>query len=383
MRPPAISILFCAALAFGQQAAPPNQKKADPKAEPKKDAAQPKQQPAPPAEPRERRQTNYTYDVNGRPVSAPSSDEQRRGTGASGVVDRSDYLRDPSGNPVRVRSAEERVLSQRDGNQTSERVVQRFDPSGKPTGKQVIKTERRQMPDGSTVSVETTYETDLNGRLELTERRTTTERKTGAGSTAQTVTEKPGINSALQVIEQIDRVETKRSEAVTEAVSSRKRVDANGRLAEQNRELSIATKSGSQTNTDTQQWQLGPTGQMDFVSRSLSRLTETPGGNQTEDVEVYATKIGGTTPDLNRPQEPTLEQKIHREKKVQPDGKSVEKTTAQMRQVADPSRLGALMVTEQVTTPTTDGKTIQRTVSERDYNGRMVKVRSEVEEEKK
>lgn len=370
---------FVVASMAQQPAAPPKtapQKKAE---EPAKAAPKP-----PPGPPSERRQSNYIYDANGRPLPAePAVREQHRQKGSQEVVERRESLQDFHGKPVTVRTSEERVVTQKEGERAGERVIQRYDPNGKPTRKALLKFERRKMPDGSTVSTEVLYEQDVNGRMQFVERRTTTEKETGSGMNGATLVERPSVDGRTQVVERVDRTETKRGEAVIESVSSRKLLDANGRFAERERQTSVSTKSDNQTTTETKQWEAGPTGQMDFVSRSLSRVTAVAGGNEVEDTEVYATKIAGITPDLNRPQVPTLEQKVRREKKVQADGKIVETTSAQVRHVADPSRLGGLVVTEQVTTPTPDGRTIQRTVSERDPNGKMVRVRSEVEEEKK
>lgn len=354
----------------------------------KKDQQKEQPKPAPqaaPGPPTERRQYNYTYDLNGRPVQGGNANvrEERLGKGPNAPVERGEYLRDAEGRPVTMRSTQERVLSQSDGNQSSERVIQRYDAMGRPTRKQLVKSEKRTMPDGSVVSTEVIYDQDVNGRMQFAERRTTTEKKTDAGGNATTVVERPAINGAVQVVERVDRTETKRGEAVTEAVSSRKLLDVNGRLIERDREESVATKTGDTVTKEGKQWQLGATGHMDFVARSVGRTTERPDGSQVEDAEVYATRIAGITPDLNLPQVPTLEQQIHREKKVQANGKIIETTTARSRQVADPTRLGALSVTEEVVTPTAEGKTIQRTLSERDANGKMVRVRAEVEEEKK
>ncbi len=366
-------VLIALALSLPAQQNAPQQK-----AQPKAPAA-----PVTPAEPREVRDSAYTYDVNGRPVLAPSSQQERKGAGAGAVVDRQEVMRDSSGQPIAVRKSEERVLSEQEGDKTSERVIQRYDLTGRPTTKQVIKLEKRKMPDGSVVSTENFYEQDVNGRLQFAERRTSTEKKTDAGGGGTLVVERPSVNGGVQVVERTNRTDTKRGDAVTESVTSKQMLDGNGRLTERERGSSVATKSGDATTTETSQWQLGGTGQMEFLSRTVSRISEKPDGSQVEDREVYSTRIAGTTPDLNHAQTPSLEEQVHRERKVRPDGKIVESTTARMRQVAEPTRLGGLMVTEQVTTPTADGKSIQRTVSERDANGRVVPVRREVEEEKK
>ncbi len=363
--------------------------KAAPKAAAKKEAAAPEaaKPPAPPAAPKERREYNYVYDLEGRPVPGnPSARESRQGTGAGSAVERQEMLRGHDGRPVPWRDSRERVLTDSEAERTTERAIQRYDPTGRPTSKQVIRTERRKAPDGSFVTTETTFEQDLNGRLQLAERRTTNEQKTPTGGNSTTLVERPGVGGRPQVVERVDRLETKRSESVTETVSSRRFPDANGRFEERERELSIATKTGNKTDTETRQWRLGAhgvTGQMDLVSRSSSRLSESPDGSQVEDVEVYTTLIAGTTADINRPQVPSLEQQVRREKKVQPDGKIVETTSTRQRQVAEPTRLGGLMVEEQVTTPTADGKTIQKTSYERDANGKLRRVASSVEEQKK
>jgi len=376
---------YCCPLPAPQ--APPPQKKGPAKAaSPPAPAApaEPAKPPAPLPEPADRRQSNYVYDLNSRPTPGnPSTREQRRGTGANEVVEREDTIRDFDGRQVPVRSSQERVLSEQEDDRTSERVVQRYDTAGRPTSKQLVRQERRKMPDGSIVSTETLHEQDVNGRMQFTERRTRTEKKSPTGSDTSIVLERPAMHGGTQVVERTDKVETRRSDTVSDTVTYRKFLDGNGRFEEREREASTATKSGNVTTTDSRQWQRGPTGQMDFLSRSLSRLSESPDGSQVEDVEVYSTKIGGTTPDLNRSGTPTLEQQVRREKKVQPNGKTVETTTMRLRQVAEPDRLGGLMVEEHITTPTADGKTIQKTVSERDANGRIVVVQRTVEEEKK
>ena len=354
--------------------------KAPVKADVKADAkAAEKKAPTPPAEPKERIVNRYRYDLNGRPAMDPS-EASRRGAGAS---TQEQTMRGADGRPVVAVEAQERSL----GPTTSERVIQHYDPSGKPTTKEVVRTERRPQLDGSTVTTETTYLTNLSGQLELNQRRTTSEKKTPTGAVAATVLERPSVNGGVQVVQREDRVETKRGENVTEAVTSRRYADAAGRLQEQERERSVATKTGDATNTETELWRLGVAGvngQMDLTTRSVSRMTERPDGSQVEETKVYSSLIGGTTPDLNRggAGQLTLEQESHREKKVQAGGKTVETKSSRLRTVAEPSRLNGLITEEHVTTPTQDGKSIQTTVSERDSNGRVVPIRRETEQVK-
>jgi hypothetical protein len=336
--------------------------------------------PAPPAEPRERKQSGYLYDGAGRQVPGGTGVREER---RDGTVERQETMRDAYGRPVTTRATQERVLSQQGENKTSERVIQRYDLDGRPTTKQVVRLETRREPDGRLVTTEVLQEQDLSGRMQLLERRTTTEAKTTAGGSGSVVVERPSFHGSLQVVERIDRVDSKKSEAVTESVSTLRRIDANGRLEERQREASVTTKSGNVTTRESKQWEFQPTGKLEFVGRSVSNLTERSDGSQVEETEVYTTRIAGTTPDLNRPGVPTLEQKIQREKKVQPDGRVVETTKAQIRTVADPGRLGGLIVTEQVTTPTPQGQTVEITMTERDANGRMQLVQKSVEEQKK
>ncbi|HYM13118.1 MAG TPA: hypothetical protein VEU62_20425 [Bryobacterales bacterium] len=378
---------FATFLAFAlclpaQQSAP--QQKAPEKAPGKAAAEKPAEKPAPaPAEPRDYRETPYIYDINGNRVPASAgSQQQRLGAGPDAPILREDLARGPEGLPVVVRKGEERVLSGQPDDRQSERVIQRYDPMGRPTTKEVIKTERKKMPDGTVETTDVLYNQDVNGQLQFVERRTTTEKKGDSGGYATTVVERPSINGGTRVVERDERTETKQG-SVTNADSSRKFLDANGNYVEREREVSTATKSGDTTSSDSKKWQLGPTGQMDFVSQTIATTIQKPDGSQIEDAEVYTTKIAGTTPDLNHPNTPSLDAKIHKERQVQPDGKIVETTSERMRQVADPSRLSGLSVTKQITTPTVDGKTTQTTVSERDANGKLIPVRSQVEQETK
>ncbi len=378
-------LLFPLATLAAQTPAPAKKKEDSKAASNQQQTAQPPpaqpQQPPKPAEPRQRSQTGLLYDGTGRPIpGAVGAREERH----NGVVERRETMLDATGRPVVTRATEERVLSSQGDNKTSERVVQRYDLNGRPTTKQVIRIETRRVPDGSLVTTETMYEQDLNGRLQFTERKTTTETKTATGGMASTVVERPSLQGgALQVVERTDRVDTKKSENVTESVSTVRQIDPNGRLDERKREATITVQNGDVTTKETKQWELQPTGKLEFVGRSKSNITTRPDGSQVEDTEVYTTRIAGTTPDLNQPGVPTLEQRVHREKVVQANGQTVEKTTARIRTVAEPTRLGGLVVTEQVSKPTADGASVETSISERDSNGRMVLVQRSVEDQKK
>lgn len=361
------------------QGGPPSQQKASPK----ESAPKPAEPAPPPAPPRAVQQSGYSYDVNGQPTAGPVIEQRRREIGTRTEVDRTATQPSINGGAVPAVTSEQRTISQGPGNETSERVIQRYDPQGRPTTKQVVKIEKRTLPDGTVTSTESVYEQDVNHNLQFVEKRTATEKKTASGGSGTVVVERPSINGGTQVAERTDRTDTKRGETVTESVSTRRIADINGQLTEKERELSVATKQGPVTNTETKQWQVGATGQMDFVSQTTSRLTQKPDGSQVEDSQVYSTRIAGTTPDLNTPYKPTLERETHREMTVQADGKIVESTTSRLRGVVDPTSMTGLVKTEQVTTPTQQGKTIQTTLYERDANGKMVRTRSEVQEEKK
>ena len=335
---------------------------------------------APPAPPRERRQQNSNYDGTSRPTPGDTGVREVRRDGA---VERQETIRDVDGRPVTTRATQERVVSAQGDNQISERVVQQFDPGGRPTLKRVARIETRRAADGSLVTVETIYDQDLNGQMQFAERRTTTESQAAGGGKGSIVVERPGLQGAVQVVERTDRVDTKRGEAITESVTTVRQIDGNGRLEERKREAALITKSGAVTTSEAKQWEFQPTGKLELVGRRVSNVTDRPDGSQVEDTDVYATRIAGTTPDLNRPGVPTLEQKLRREKKVRPDGRVIETTSAQIRRVAEPDRLSGLLVTEQLTTPNPQGQTVEVTLSERDANGRMQLVQKSVEEQKK
>src|SRR5258706_7901969 len=120
--------------------------KADAKADAKGAAPAEKKAPAPPAEPKARTVNREVYDLNGRPVTGPGEASSR---GAGGST-QDQTLRGADGRPVVAAETQERSLRPT----TRERVIQRYDPSGKPTTKEVGRTERRPQPDGSTVAPE-------------------------------------------------------------------------------------------------------------------------------------------------------------------------------------------------------------------------------------
>src|SRR6185436_14011447 len=99
----------------------------------------------PPAEPRERKQQNYRYDGTSQPTPGDTGVREVRKDGA---IERQETLRDVNGRPVTTRATQERVVSAQGDNRVSERVVQRFDPGGRPTGKIVSRIETSRAADG-------------------------------------------------------------------------------------------------------------------------------------------------------------------------------------------------------------------------------------------
>lgn len=162
MKPAVVGVFLAFALCLAAQQQPAKESDKAATEKPAEKAA-----PAPPAEPRDYREVPYIYDINGNPVPAPGSRQQRLGAGPNAPVHSEDLAVGTEGRAVVVRRGEEQVLSSEPDDRKTERVIQRYDTMGQPTRKQVIKSERKKMPDGTVQTIDVLYDQDVNGQLQF------------------------------------------------------------------------------------------------------------------------------------------------------------------------------------------------------------------------
>ncbi|MGH9674702.1 MAG: hypothetical protein ACRD44_16100, partial [Bryobacteraceae bacterium] len=95
--------------------------------------------------PSQRQSSTYTYDVNGRRIEAGVI-VSSLAAGSSVRTERSQSL---NGRTVPLESVEERVILDGPEGRVVERLIRRFDPTGRPGAPEKVQIEERRNPDGS------------------------------------------------------------------------------------------------------------------------------------------------------------------------------------------------------------------------------------------
>src|SRR5580658_10803384 len=125
-----------------------------------------------------------SIDVNGNVVAdGPTISQTKSANGSQTVV----TTQSINGRTVPMEQVEERVLRNDASGKLTERIIRRYDPQGNPLppARETIEEEKR--PDGSSTIQSTTYRTDINGNMQVTERSVTDTHKNSSGETSETV----------------------------------------------------------------------------------------------------------------------------------------------------------------------------------------------------
>ena len=321
----------------------------------------------------------YTYDLSGRASPTGITVSGHSSSTARSVTRR---LRNSSGREVPYLTESEHVLSRTSEGEVIERRTHRYDTAGDPVSQQLVRDEERLLPDGSVQHVVTVYESDINGRMQPMERRTTVEKKVGNTTRTVTTTERPAINRRLQVSEREESVRTEHGDTSAKIETVRKVDNGGGRLIESERQESTLTRSGNVATTETKVWKRSVVNQdrLEPLSRTVGKLVENPDGSSTETVEMYAASSGGGAVNLNAGGTFELQQITQRETRKGAQGETFETTTTRSRSIADPSRMGGREVVRSVSRPTVDGERIETHSYEEGVNRRLRQTGMLVEE---
>ena len=327
-------------------------------------------EPDTPAPPKSSTVTKRGYDLAGRAtlgaitISGHGSDTTRSTTRR---------LRNSSGRDVPYLTESEQVLSRTSAGRVTERRTHRYDTAGNAVSQQLVRNEERLLPDGSVQRIVTVYESDLNGRMQPTERTTNVERK--AGNTTRTVTtaERPALDQRFQPYRREESVRSEQGDGSAQIKTTRHVDNGAGRLIESEREESKLTRSGNVATTETTISKRSVVDQDRFApaSRTVGKLVENSDGSTTETVEMYASSSGGGAGNLNAGGSFALQQTTRRETRLGAGGETIENTTTRSRSIADPSRMGAREVVRSVSRPTADGERIETQSYEEGFNGRL------------
>lgn len=322
-----------------------------------------------------------SFDPSGNPIPVATQQtvHETRSGSQSALV-----LRNISGHEVPYLTEQEKVISEGPGTSVVERRTHRYSTDGRPTSQQLVREEKKTLPDGAVQTTTTVYESDVNGHMQPVERWIAEEKKVGETTRTIVTAERPSINGGFRTYEREEQVENRQGEAFTTIETVRKVADATGQLVEAEREQSVMKKSGDVATTETKVWKqsASTTGRMELHSRKVGQLVQRPDGSMTEVVETYGrSRVDGPV-DVNSTGA-RLQERVVRETQVTAGGETIQTTTTQSRGVADPSQLGQKRVMRQVVRPSASGETIETQVYESGVNGRVRQTESYVEQVEK
>ncbi len=261
-------------------------------------------------------------------------------TSAPGSSTRLERTQSLNGRMAPLESFEEKVVSEGPGGRVIERLVRRFDPTGRPGGSEKVRIEESKNPDGSTNRRTTTWQGDLNGRFQLTERSTTVATKSGDAQRSETAVERATLNGSIELTERRVAVESETKDRYTAEVTAYRKSQS-GSFAEAARETTERrTAEGRTTETQTQ-YNATNTGRLEFVGQRVSRLDRRPDGSETEIVDVYGAAAPGRTV-AGSPVSPALREQQVIERIPGEAGSMTETFGVRRPALADSGQLGPL-----------------------------------------
>ncbi len=243
-----------------------------------------------------------------------------------------------NGGSVPVERVIERVLRDDASGRVVERTIQKFDANGRPTPpvKETIEVQKR--PDGSSTTQTATYRQDINGHMQLEQKSVTDVRTSGSQEISDTSIQKPTINGSVETVEKQSATKVKdASDGYREETTTyRKNVDGSFYAAV--KKTTEHTQQGSQTNDNTVQYEVGPSGRLEMHDQTVSKTVEQPDGSKSIVVDVFGKGVPGKATASDRPLRLKEQQIIDRKKG--PNDTVVETVDVRRPSIADPKALG-------------------------------------------
>ena len=251
----------------------------------------------------------YGYDVHGRRVPMPAPSQK----------------------------VEDRVLSQRPGERVVERIVSKYDETGRLTGTEKELLEDKTGVDGKRTVRTTVWDSNLNGGFTLRERATTRRTQLAASQEAETLVERPNLTGSLELSEKRIGVFTgDPSHIQSETTVFRK--DANGRFFQDERESVRIDTAGNETTAESTRYKLPAAGKPELALRQVSRRSRRADGVEVEVVDIYGPAAAGR---VTAGDAPNLREQQVIERSPGPE-KTFTETLSIRRTQMDSTRLGPL-----------------------------------------
>lgn len=203
----------------------------------------------------------YGYDTNGRKVLMPNE------------------------NPDRV---EERVVEEAGGRKVTERTIRRSD--GQP---EKVRIEERKNADGSVTTETSLYRGDLNGRLNLAEKRVSELRKTATRLEETTVVQRGSFNGGLEVVERLERTGTIAPKVTQEEVRTLRK-DTNGSFREAVRQNIERREENGKVVERVAEYQAATAdGRLQLSAQRVASEVKRPDGTVVKQVDIYGMAQAG------------------------------------------------------------------------------------------
>ena len=269
-------------------------------------------------------------DINGRRAELTRSGVSREGV-------RTERLQSINGQTIPLEQAEEKVLSDSSQGKVIERMVKKFDQTGRLSSTEKVLIEEEKLAGGGTNVRETTWRSDINGTLREAERRATETRVSGSATRTQTSVSRPTINGGFEAAELRSKQTEKKGNA-EESQETVQRRGSDGRFHEAIRELSTVSRNGDQTTEHRATYEPGMTGQLELAGQSQSLSVKRADGTEVTEVNLYARAADGRIQERGAAQQIKEQQIIQRSKAS--DGSVVETLSVRRPTIADPALLG-------------------------------------------
>lgn len=281
--------------------------------------------------------TKSEVDINGRRVTENSQIVSRTGKSASEVTEKSLSI---NGREVPLEKVEEHVLRDDAGGKVVERLVKRYDPTGNPMQptKQII--EEQKQPGGVSTIRQTTYEGDLNGRLQLSERAVTQKQSSGSTETAETVVERPTLNGSFEPVTRRSVVRVKDTNGYQESTTIYLRGE-NGDFRPTSKVTIDHTENGPRSTENAAEYEVGPLGELKLHTQKVQTTVKRPDGSQDVQLNVFGQNLAGRAGSMDSNKLTLQEQDIIERKRVSGNA-VVESFSLRRPTIADPNQLGPL-----------------------------------------
>jgi hypothetical protein len=269
--------------------------------------------------------TKYSTDINGYRI--PESTSTANGSSHT------ELYQSINGKNVPLERSEQRVLRDDPSGKVTETILRKYDRDGHVISTERTVSEEQKLTGGASHIQATTFRTDVNGREEAVERRST-DTKVSSGTTITDISvQRPSPNGGFEIAE--------KRNLVSQAQSTREsiyRKGIGGDFVEAVRETKTTVKNGDQTLENTAEYEIGATGQLQLHSQSSATIVKQADGSEARQVNLYGPSMWAQARTEGAP--PTLQEQQIINRKKNTDGSVVETLSVRRPTVSDPNRLG-------------------------------------------